>query len=157
MKYTIIGTPRILKNSKQISRNWKTGRSFIRKSDNAEKAQKGAIQQLCPQRRGTTWDCPIHVKFTYYGAWSSTNPGNIPDLSNLAELPADSLTKAGVISDDRIIESLDGSRRVRMCDTCDRRGKYVRGDKAGQYKDDCGAKRSCAYERTEIEIREYLE
>ena len=155
MKYTIIGTPRILKNSKRIVHFGGSPRLIPSKL--ALKAEKGAIQQLCPQRRGITWECPIHVKFTYYGAWSSANPGNIPDLSNLAELPADSLTKAGVISDDRIIESLDGSRRVRMCDTCDRRGKYVRGEKKGQYKDDCGAKRSCAYERTEIEIREYLE
>ncbi len=36
----------------------------------------------------------------------------LPDLSNLVQLPEDVLTKAGIIEDDRLIMSLDGSRRL---------------------------------------------
>ena len=149
MRYTIIGTPRILKNSKRIVHFGGSPRLIPSKL--ALKAEKGAVTQLCPQRRGTTWDGPIHVKFTFYGSWKSGG-GNVPDLSNLVELPQDCLTKAGIITDDRIIESLDGTRRVCMCDTCDKRKKYVRGEKAGQYKADCEKVKQCTLERTEIEI-----
>lgn len=51
---------------------------------------------------------PKDVYFTQKGEISK----NLPDLSNLYELPQDCLTKAGVIADDTLIDSHDLSRRL---------------------------------------------
>jgi len=39
------------------------------------------------------------------------------DLSNLIQGPEDALVKAGILDDDSLIQSVDGSRKHRGCDT----------------------------------------
>lgn len=46
--------------------------------------------------------------FTQKGARSK----HLPDLSNAVELPLDCLQAAGIIYDDNLVCSLDGSRRI---------------------------------------------
>ena len=150
MKYIISGHPVILKNNKDIARNRKTGVPFIKSSERVDAYKPMALLELKQQRQRMVMD-PINVKMLFYGAWKRGN-GDVPDLSNLYQMPEDLLEQAGIIRNDRLIESHDGSRRVYMCDSCHRRPKYVKGPKAGQYKSDCGAVRSCQYERIEIEI-----
>ena len=151
-RYEVIGQPSVLKNSKRISKV--RGRIIVRKSAKAERIEKAFMLQLRAQHRGPTITVPIYIKFLFYGAWKAKS-GNLPDLSNLFEAPQDCLQKAGVIQDDRQIESLDGSRRYAMCDTCNLRLFYLRGPKKGQRKPDCGQVKKCSYERTEIIIQEY--
>lgn len=50
----------------------------------------------------------VHVRMKFF----FKDRGGEPDLSNLLEGPADLLKKCRVITDDRIIESFDGSRKV---------------------------------------------
>jgi len=153
-RYTITGTPAVLKNSKQIINIG--GKPRLIPSTKARKAKENAVAELKVQHTGEPVDKPIAVKFTFYGAWK-IGAGNVPDLSNLLELPQDAMQAAGVIADDRLIESLDGTIRVCMCSTCEHRLKYVKGPKAGQYKPDCGSVKFCPFERTEIEITGYSE
>lgn len=59
---------------------------------------------------------PIHAKFTfgfanYYTAKGKMNL-KLGDLSNLVQLPEDCLQKAGIIADDALIMSLDGTRKT---------------------------------------------
>ena len=154
MKYIIKGTPVILKNGKQISRNRKTGKTFLRSSDRVQKQKAGAIVQFQFQHKGDPVECQVAVKMTFYGAWKRGG-GNVPDLSNLYQFYEDTMESAGVIVNDSQIESHDGSRRVYMCDHCLKSGFYERGPKKGQKKPDCGAVKKCPYERVEIELTEY--
>lgn len=65
-----------------------------------------------------TIDQRIIVKFTFFFPRSNyyTKAGTISrrlgDLSNLVQGPEDALQEAGIITDDTLIEGLDGSRRV---------------------------------------------
>lgn len=58
----------------------------------------------------------IHAEFIFNMSDYYTKKGerrkNLPDLSNLIELPQDALEKAGIIENDSLIYSLDGSRRL---------------------------------------------
>lgn len=156
MKYTIKGTPVILKNGKQISRNRATGKTFLRSSDRVQRQKSGAVMQYRFQHKGEPVKCPVAVRMTFYGAWKRGG-GNVPDLSNLYQFYEDTMEAAGVIVNDSQIESHDGSRRVYMCDGCHKRGVYQKGEKKGQRKPDCGAVKKCPYERVEIELTEHME
>ena len=153
MKYKITGQPVVLKNNKRIVKMGKFTRLIPSKK--VLKAEKLALLELNKQKV-STWRSKLHVKFTFYGAWKDGN-SNVPDLSNLYEAPQDWLQKSEIIEDDRLIESHDGSRRICMCPTCPKRLKYKRGERAGQYKEDCGAVKKCPFERTEIEIEKFEE
>lgn len=150
MKYTIQGTPVILKNNKQISRNRHTGKVFIRSSDRVQGAKKSAALQFQAQHRGDTINGSVSVKMAFYGAWKKGG-GNVPDLSNLYQFYEDTM-QGSVIHDDSQIESHDGSRRVYMCDSCHKRELYKAGPKKGQLKPDCGAVKRCPFERVEIDV-----
>jgi hypothetical protein len=94
----------------------------------------------------------VSIKLTFYGAWHRRSE-NIPDLSNLYEMPQDLLQEAGVLLNDRQIESHDGSRRVCLCDlACPEKEVYKVGPKKGLCHDSCGKMKQCQYARTEIEI-----
>jgi len=154
-KLIIPGVPVILKNSKQIitikSKKGKTLR--IPKSNKRVEAwQHKAMAALCEQ-----WGAsipiriPVNLVIRSHGPWKSTS-GNIPDASNLYQAPEDALQAAGVLEDDRLVESHDGSRRVCMCDTCDERPFYKAGPKKGSRKPDCGAVKKCPFPHVEIVI-----
>lgn len=50
----------------------------------------------------------IHARYTFY----FENHSGEADLSNLLEGPSDLLQDAGVIKNDRLIQSYDGSRKL---------------------------------------------
>lgn len=157
-RFTIKGKPVILKNGKTICFNKKTGRRFVKSNDRVVSWTDTAIKVM-HYIFGTNPEkitVPINAKMLFYGAWKRSGE-TIPDMSNLYQAPEDALQKAGVIADDRQIESHDGSRRICMCDTCDDRPFFKAGPKRGQRKPDCGAVKKCPYERIEIELTEFVD
>ena len=156
MYFVIKGSPVILKNSKRITRC-----GGVISSAKVEAYRPQAVLQLRTQKSNLRMmlgslplaplDIPINVKITSYGAWKRES-GNLPDLSNLYQMPEDLLEQAGIIEDDNQIESHDGSRRICMCDTCPDRPLFKAGPNKGQPKPDCGKVKRCPHERVEIEI-----
>jgi Holliday junction resolvase RusA-like endonuclease len=152
IKLTIPGPPVVLKNRKVAF--IVKGVARITNSTQAKKALRWATDVLWAHwtpRLPITG--PVNLAITSYGPWKRSSE-NIPDASNLLQLPEDALQAAGVLADDRQVESHDGSRRVCMCDTCDDRPLYEAGPKRGQWKPDCGAVKKCPYPRVEIVIEE---
>lgn len=110
------------KNNRPIFRNRGTGVHFIGKGDHLRNAEAHMILELKMQRIAQNVLDPIEDRiwtifhfyfkkedyFTKKGAISL----NLPDLSNLYELPQDCLQKAGIILNDTQIESHDLSRRL---------------------------------------------
>ena len=154
VKLILPGRPVILKNSKQIALNRKTGKPFVRSNDRVDVYKKSAVMILRSQWRGRPAITePVSMKLTIKLASSHDNE-NIPDLSNLLQAPEDLLQAAGVILNDRLIENHDGSRRVCLCDgDCPSKQIYVAGAKRGMKKDNCGAVKKCPFECVEIELR----
>ena len=113
------------KNSRPIFRTGGgKGRAFIGKSPKLVHAEAYLTQELrrewaayCKalKRDLSPIDYPIHVKFTFMFKDYYTKHGvmskKLPDLSNLYELPQDALQRAGIIENDVLIFSHDGSRR----------------------------------------------
>ena len=152
IELAIPGVPVVLKNSKQIIRNPKTGKPLLVPSTQAKKSLRVAGLHLQSQWRSRPpIKGPVHLVITSFGPWKRSSL-TLPDASNLYQLPEDALQAAGVLADDRQVESHDGSRRVCMCDTCDDRPLYKAGPKRGQWKPDCGAVKKCPYPRVEIVI-----
>ena len=92
------------KNSQQILINRKTGRPFISPSKQYKQYKKdcepyleGLVEEPIDQE--------MAVKCVYY-----TKTRRKVDLTNLMEATHDILQDAGVISDDALIKSVDGSR-----------------------------------------------
>lgn len=109
-KFTIKGNPAIKKNSRNIARNTRTGRMFPIKSARLQVAESNAYADLMEQKnRGMHLPIcvPVQVCFTFYRATKHRT-----DLSNLYEAAQDALQAAGIIEDDYLIESHDGSRRL---------------------------------------------
>lgn len=82
---------------------------FPIKSKKLQGAEMNAYADLMEQkRRNMTLPIrtPVNVCFTFYRATR-----HIVDLSNLYELPQDALQKAGILENDALIESHDGSRK----------------------------------------------
>lgn len=151
IELTIPGHPVVLKNKKQIV--VVNGRRFIKSNPRVEAYQHKAIASLCDQwGNRPPVSSPVNVAIRSCGAWKRAMLGHLPDASNLYQLPEDMLEAAGVIVDDRQIESHDGSARVCLCDTCEDRPLYKVGPKRGQPKADCGAIKRCPHERVEIVI-----
>lgn len=110
----------ILKNSKQIFRNKKTGKCFISSSDRAKKGGSnlvGAFLKLKHQFKHETIldDVIAEFIFVYPKTKYFTKAGHrnkkLGDLSNLYQLVEDSLQKAGIIFDDGQIVNHGDSRR----------------------------------------------
>ena len=104
----ITGNPAIKKNSRTIAYNRRTGRMYPVKSKRLYGAEKLANIELRNQwqwRRAIT--TPVAVKFLFY-----RGDKRRVDLSNLYEFAQDVLQNAGVIADDVLIESHDGSRKL---------------------------------------------
>ncbi len=151
-RLTIPGQPVVLKNSKQIVVT--NGRRFIKSNPRVEAYQHYAVLELCLQWGGRPpITGPVNAAIRSCGAWKRSNE-NIPDASNLYQMPEDLLQSAKILEDDRQIESHDGSERVCLCDSCDDRPLYKAGPKKGQRKPNCGAVKKCPHERVEITITE---
>lgn len=104
MRFTISGSIRSKKNSKQII---KVGNRHIPISSKAYKAwEKEAHKELSIQSRGFgVRIVPVHITATFY------YKGSRPDIHGAMESLADCL-QGYVIADDRQIESWDGTRII---------------------------------------------
>jgi Holliday junction resolvase RusA-like endonuclease len=150
IELTIPGHPVVLKNSKQLI--IVHGRRIIKSNPRVEAYQHKAIASLCEQwgnRSPITG--PVNAAIRSCGAWKRAAL-NLPDASNLYQVVEDILESAGVLEDDRQIESHDGSARVCLCDTCENRPLFKAGRKRGRPKDDCGAVKRCPHEHVEVVI-----
>ena len=114
------------------------------KSKNAALFMKQVIPQMMEQWGGKPpIDSMVKATFLIFGTWSTNEV--MPDLSNLYQAPEDALQAAGVLADDRLIDSHDGSRRVPMCDVCPDVPIIQRGPRKGARRDTCGKKKTCPY------------
>lgn len=104
---TIPGCPVTKKNSQRICVNRKTGRTFIRQSQQYEDYEQISLHEIHQQYRQDCIVSPINVKCIYY-----MKTKRATDLTNLMAATHDILTRAGVVEDDnsRVIASVDGSR-----------------------------------------------
>lgn len=110
----------ILKNSKRIMKKW-SGQRFIGKSEKAQYAQDYLNAVLMREKLKSkldTIDFDVNVKFVFhypksvYFTKAGKRSNKVGDLSNLYELPQDCLQKVGILANDGLIVSHDGSRRV---------------------------------------------
>lgn len=162
----IPGQPGILKNSKKIvsiplkgSKRCPNCKKFdktfskLLPSDKAERIKKHSVKELYRQWKHTAINFPIDVKMEFFVAWKSDGQA---DLSNLYQLPEDAMQAAGVIVDDNLIKSHDGSGIIAMCgdddDPCPLRTPLKSGKNKGQLRDDCGAVAKCQFEKVVITI-----
>ena len=109
------GRVEIKKNSTQRKYSFKKKRTFTCPSDRYldwEFKMVQAVKQIYlnlppPERVRLPVDVPMRAQFKFY----FKNFQHEPDLSNCYEGPQDVLQKAGVIVDDKLIHSHDGSRK----------------------------------------------
>lgn len=109
IRFVITGAPRTAKNHQRIVTNKKTGKSFIIAGKSAKGWGTDAVNQLAEQKPYPSWPaiaCPVHVRALIY------RDRDLGDLDNYAHAVGDALQKAGVIVNDKQIESWDGSRKL---------------------------------------------
>jgi len=116
VRLRIDGVPRTAKNSQRIAMNKKTGKRFIIAGKSAGTWGESAVGQLMEQyahlrhrAKGTTGYSiteDVHVKALIY------RDRRTGDLDNFQHAIGDALQKAGVIKNDKQIESWDGSRKL---------------------------------------------
>lgn len=106
-KIVLKGRPITKKNSQQISINRRTGRRFVRPSKAYTEYEEACLWQL-KTYRGPKFTGPVEVKALYY----MPNRRSWPDLIGLLQATSDILESAGIIQDDKLIVSYDGSRIV---------------------------------------------
>lgn len=146
----ICGNPVVLKNSKRIMVTKR--RRFVMSSKKVEAYRPQALLQLWKQwGHHPPITAPINLIIRTFGAWKRASE-NLPDASNLYQMPEDLLQSAGIILDDRQVESHDGSERICLCDTCEERPVYKSGPRKGKRWPDCGAVKKCKQPRVEITI-----
>ena len=105
---TIPGRPITKKNSQQIARNRKTGKSFLLQSKQYREYEKACLWELKNYRGPTFEGSKLHVKCEYW----MPNYRSWPDLIGLMQATWDILEKANIIDDDGNIVIPDGSRIV---------------------------------------------
>ena len=109
LRLTIPGDPIIKKNRRPIYRDEKTGKPFTGKTDQLIAWESDAIIMLEEQAR--VLPSPLHEPLVAtFLIYRQQKPGAPGDLSNYYEGPQDALERAGVIENDRLIRSHDGSR-----------------------------------------------
>lgn len=109
IKLVFEGNPITKKNHRPIFKRRDTGKPFVGKSKSLADTEKRMIFYFHGARLRKnipTLVEPLWITFLFFMKQKST-----ADLSNLYELPQDCLEKAKIISNDRIIESHDGSRK----------------------------------------------
>lgn len=105
-RYLIPEIPRSKKNSQQICINRKTGRRFVRQSDQYNDFETAASYYLQPKPKKPI-DYPVTVRCIFYMPTRRK-----VDKSNLEAAVHDILVKYGVLDDDNrdVLASTDGSR-----------------------------------------------
>lgn len=109
------------KNNRPIYRNKYTHRVTLGKSSNLKMQEHQYLYKFRQEKikqKLDTITTPVQATMLFYFpkdvffTKKGTINKNLPDLSNLYELPQDCLTTAGVIYDDQLIFSHDFSRRL---------------------------------------------
>lgn len=112
MRFTIEGPPRTKKNSMRIVKSGT--RSRLIQSRAAMKWEDDALLQLRSQLHRAPSDLPVVVLPYYCGPVSMAatvyRDRAVGDLLNFLSAISDALERAGVVSDDKLIVSVDGSR-----------------------------------------------
>lgn len=105
LRLIILGNPATKKNSQQIYRNAKTGKSFITQSKRYKEYAKTFLWQV-PYQAKININYPVNLKCIYY-----RQTKHRVDLVNLLNATNDLLVEAGVLEDDncKIVFSHDGS------------------------------------------------
>lgn len=103
------GRPITKKNSQRIFRRGggSKGAPFVVPSKQYKAFEEEALYRLNGYH-GPAFDGPVHMCAEYW----MPNRASWPDLMGLLQATADVLEKAGVIDDDQLIKSLDGTRIV---------------------------------------------
>jgi Holliday junction resolvase RusA-like endonuclease len=108
VKLVIKGPPRTKKTSQRILRA-PGGRPFVMPSKASRAWEKSAIEQLVTQKPWADWPAvagPVSVRALFY------RDADRGDLTNFEQGVGDALQAAGIIINDRQIESWDGSRKL---------------------------------------------
>lgn len=122
MKLVIVGVPTTKKNHGQVVHSGPkcpackrgTGRPFVFPSAESKAWTKSAVEQLKVQAAAGAknpgcwrWDIPINCRALFYRERS------VGDANNYYAALADALEEAGVVANDRLIVSWDGSRLLK--------------------------------------------
>lgn len=102
MTFTIFGPPRTKKNHGRLVRAG--GKLRLLPSAAHETWAHSAVRQLRQQKCMSLIESPVSVAAVFF------RERNVGDLVNYMQALADALEKAGVITNDRLIVSWDGSR-----------------------------------------------
>lgn len=108
----------IKKNSKEIRKNFRTGRFFIGSNSRVIDAGDYLVAKLVSLNKRVGIDFDVNVKMIFYYpkaiyyAKAGHRSARVGDLSNLYQIVEDSLQKAGIIKNDSFICSHDGSCRI---------------------------------------------
>lgn len=101
----IPGRPPSKKNTKKVVR--RHGQTFVIYSPQFKEWEKDALLIL---KKSYTDLNPIDQPLIIHLVFTFENKRSEADVSNLIEAPQDALTKAGVISDDRIIQVVQAKK-----------------------------------------------
>jgi Holliday junction resolvase RusA-like endonuclease len=103
-KCTILSRTPVKKNTMQVVGNGRFKRAIYSKQ--FRHWEIIAHLAMIKAWDGKRIDCPIEAKFVFY----FKNRQGEPDLANLIDSPQDTLTKAGVIIDDKIIQVIHAQK-----------------------------------------------
>jgi len=105
IRLVIPGRPITKKNHGRIVVNHRTGRPMVIPSEQYKRYETDALWHL-KTYRGPTFGGPVNVRALYW----LPDRRSAPDLLGLEEATADILERAGIVANDRLIVSWDGSR-----------------------------------------------
>ena len=135
--------PPVLKNSKQIIFNRRTGKRMVIPNKAYAVIANAAIWEIkSAWRAKPPIIVDVHLRLLFGIACFESSKSRA-DLSNLYQGPEDWLEGAGVIANDRQIRSHDGSRIICLCDDCE----YVVNDKRK-----CPGVKKCDREYVDIKL-----
>lgn len=108
----------ILKNSKNIRVNRRTGSRFIASNDNVVEGKKYLERIFRENFSGemiknyVNMKCEFVFPHSVFYTKKNERSRRIADMSNLYQVVEDALESSGVLESDNLIESHDGSRRL---------------------------------------------
>lgn len=106
--FIVEGAPVTKKNSLRVLKNRRTGKRFVAQSVQHNSWAEKAVWQLKAQRWGMkAISAPVNMAAVVYREKATG------DLLNYLAAVSDALEKAGIVENDRLIVSLDGSRMAK--------------------------------------------
>jgi len=104
---TIPGRPKSLKNKKRVGKTF-SGRSIMYSSDEYVAWARMVFRDLLSAKQSEMITSRVNMKMLVY----LKSEKNEPDLSNSYQGYEDLLQAAGIIKNDKLISSHDGSRKI---------------------------------------------